>query len=236
MGVEYCHGIVVRDLSWTPTPLAIANVIGVCSKWSLASAFEVLSEADPDRAGFTWTKSKMRAVELSTIPSDLPDNVVLKAAEAPKGQAVTHAIGPASSIGFPDESRYLMSLKLIFGLDFQIFPKSETLHCQAEALAVEANGEPVMGRNYEAFDTADLEEIEAFLSPPAIHPPPISAQWDSRQTGTDYSGCFRSGMIVDCGKNLLDGLHGSEPLTNTVFVADVEDAFGTEVVQFGYYH
>lgn len=235
MGVEYCHGVVVEDLSWIPSLPAIERVLGVCAKWKLADEFDILAEPDDRRETWQRVSTKVGVARSGLANADLPLNSVFVAKPAPSGEPVARVMGSPDLVGFPDSNRYLQTLSLVFGLDFQVFPRSETLHCEATTPPLDATHQAVSGRGFE--DEEDVVGASTvFLCPPAVHPPTISASWRERGSTNDYVGCFRSGVILNCGKNLVAGLTGQQHLSNEVFVADLEEAFGTALSQFGYFH
>jgi len=235
MGVEYQHWLVVRDLDWLPGPDTVARLLEVFRTWELSDLFAMGDLTGPPDT------SEIAVLGPADEVESPPSSLVLQSVEAPTGEAVAQISGDN---GNPDP--YLSYLAVFLGQHYYL-PDSEYLYPDIREPARDRAGN-VVEQRYTRLRWAPVDDESlnyklrqikrpVFIPvPPAVTPPQTSVAWShhvANAESSDYGGCFRSGILFDCGKNLPQGLGGAEPLRNRNLVTDFQNAFDTELVEFG---
>lgn len=190
MGIEYAHGIFVADLMWGPER---RHVDAACSV--LDHAFERETE----------------------IPSgELPPNLAISYAR-PRGPRVATLMGPSAYDGVADDDRYLMSINLVFGVDFKR-PFNEAAE---PPLALPRNG------------TAPIPSApRRWLRHHDVYP----ASWSTTPPEPSTPGSFwRSGLVLDCGKDVPAFASKGASLPGEL-VRLLAVAFETALVEYGWFY
>ena len=213
MGVEYAHGLFVPDLDWRPTWGHVGAVHEVFAKWKLATARQKVSLHEIGNAGTI-------AIDAKRAAKAMPANLISMYGEIKGGRAV-ELVG-ASRYAIKDSQRYISSIMVVLGVDFKLVSNDSF---EVEVTTPAKNGKvPV--------------EIEDDL---VTGQPVFRASWTTkppntrRPRGSTFSGVWRSGIIIDCGKD-LPAIDEGEPLPAKGFRAGLEKALGTKLVEVGWYH
>lgn len=216
MGVEYSHGLFVADLAWKPSWAHVEGVHEVMRKWKLAkAALELYDLADGHAEITVAAARKATPANLSAIYSDL------------EGKAVVDLVGDSQyDIGVAD--RYIASIEVVFGVDFKVLV-NETF--EVEITAPARNGKTAI----EHDDMATLNDQYVFPASWATTPPKTTVL---QGTASDraFTGVWRTGMMIDCGKDVPRIAENGDLLPAKGFRAALEKALGTELVEVGWYH
>lgn len=228
MGVEYQHCFFVRDLGWIGDQSALTRVHAALAKWGLADAGPAVYDIDDGR------RRKQRA-EPGAI-KDPPRNLLAAWPEAFDAAAIPQILGPsyypASQIG----ERYVQQIIAVVGTDFRVFAGGEMFEAEIERPPVNR------GAAAERYDERRLGHAchYAYAADAAAQPPVARLRADRSVYGhlipPGFSGVWRAGLILDCGKDLPAFAGQVAAVPGTAFAADLAEAFGTELVQTGFYY
>ncbi len=212
MGVEYAHGLFVADLAWRPTWAHVERLHEVLVRWKLARQRPELRDLDNDG----------EPIDEATAAADLPANLRL-AYDGAQGEPVVAVMGP-SQYGYTDAAmRYLQGITVTLGVDFRI------LAC--ETYPVEVDVPPIEGDDFVEVD--EFSDDAGFSRYPAT--------WATTAPTTKvrgrFSGVWRAALILDCGKDLPTLAEECDrPLPARAFVAELEAALGTRLIEQGWIH
>jgi hypothetical protein len=217
MGVEYSHGLFVSDLKWKPTWAVVRGLVAVLVKWKLVDKSPKLYRLDegeneiPARQAFT---------------GDFPANVRLLGDWIDDAAVVQSVVGP-SAYGVMDE-RYIASTDVILGVDFKVLISEE--HGFVVATPPK-NGRATVEDSY-AYMVGDNQVYPASwtTTPPKV----TSSGYVSPPRG--FSGVWRSGVIIDCHKDVPAIAEHHAPLPAKGLKTAVERALGTSLIELGWYH
>jgi hypothetical protein len=220
MGVEYAHYLVVRDPNWIGDVDVARRVHAVLDHWQLVSGDPELFELNGGHSG----KLLHRLADLTVAPPNL-----LVRYPHLDGRAVAAVMGPSYYASATDDDRYFQRISLVLGTDFRIGPNSE-------ALGVRVVRPPVReGREVAAYsDGSHLWEFYDSYPADADTLPPVTRVDSRGDLPAGFTGAWRAGLILDCGKNLprIDGW-GFGVRVSAPFEADLETAFGTPLIEVG---
>lgn len=208
MGVEYAHGLFVADLSWRAQPEHVKKIEAVLRRWKLVADGPPALHVTDDES-------------IDELGDALPPN--LRATyDGGSGEAIATVLGP-SFIRVPDDQRYLAQVIVVLGVDFRVL-------C-AESAEIEIDEAP-------RDDGEPIDECEAFFILDARSFPASWAAIPPQTTASGaFSGVFRSGILLDCGKDMPEiGEECDAPLPCTAFRDELEAALGTTLVEQGWIH
>ena len=250
MGVEFQHWLLVRDLGWLPAADTAHRVTAVLGEWGLGDQFVVTDlddiEWDDPRYGFVTVPLVGYLHELPALPA----NAMVQALGDVRGPAVHRIVGPSRFDGVSPDDQYIQRLSLVLGQAFRVFRSWETGYTTVLEPARDHRGDPVEPlelhitgyRQVERLAlarrpwTANAPQREQYPSPPATAAPRTEFVWQDGSIDPVFSGCFRSALGLDLGKSLAAALDGASQLPNRAFVAALEEAFDTELVEAGHYY
>lgn len=220
MGVEYAHYLLVRNTNWIGSLEIARRIHSILESHHLVAGTPDLFELRGGR------KRKLRG-RLDTLKA-LPRNLLVRYPRVDGGSAVAEVMGPSyyPSIGASD--RYLQQVSLVIGTDFRIGPSSE-------ALFIEVVRPPFQNGNavppYEQPDCM-WEFDDSYPADGSTHPPQTRIQ-AVRKVPVGFTGVWRAGLILDCGKDLPKiGEHGELEI-NPQFVEEIRTAFEADLFQIG---
>jgi hypothetical protein len=210
MGVAYSHGIFVEDLDWRPTWHHVAAVRGVLAKWGFA----------PMEPEFFLLTDESEPLDEADVRSSLPDNL-MATYEGLEGEQVTRIMGPSMYKDLADEDRYIFSVIAIYGVDFKVVD-SETL--DAEVI------EPPTTNGVAVENSPAREQFTSSF----VYPATWATTPPRTKANTEFSGVWRSGITIECDKDVPE-IADTRPLPCEL-VRDLEQAFGTKLVEQGWFH
>lgn len=211
MGVEYAHGLFVADLSWKPSWAAARAVVDVLAAWKLVAPAPQVFQV----GGETTEIAAARAFQ-----GAMPANVLIKS-DGTEDKAVVEKIVGASAQDTDD--RYIQSIEIVFGSDFKV------LMSEAHGLVVESP--PTHdGMEIEVSDDYTVTWSEIYPASWQATPPTIVAHGPVKLP-RGFTGAWRSGVIIDCGKDVPAIVETGEPLPAKDLVDALERAFGTKLVE-----
>jgi hypothetical protein len=228
MGVEYQQCFFVRDLNWVGDQGVLARVHAALTKWRLADAPPAVYDIDDGR------KRKHRA-KLGAIKNP-PQNMLAEWPEAFDAATIPQIMGPsyypASQIG----ERYIQQIVAVVGTDFRVFAGGGTFDVEVERPPT------VQGIAAKKYDEERLGhacfyayEADAVARPPVARLPADRSVY-GHLIPPGFGGVWRAGLILDCGKDCRPSPAKSRPVPGTAFAADLAEAFGTELVQIGFFY
>ena len=209
MGVEYTHGIYVEDLDWRPTWQHVEAVRAVLGKWGFVPM-------DPE---LYVLGDGAEEIDEDSVRGELPDNL-MALYDGIDGEAVTRIMGKSAFADLADEDRYIQSVTVIFGVDYKVLI-SETL--DAEII------EPPRTDDV-AIEKADARESYSHFA--FVFPSTWATTPPRTKSATEFSGVWRCGIAIDCGKDMPE-IADTRPLPCTL-VRELEQALGTKLVEQGW--
>lgn len=222
MGVEYAHNLLVCDPAWTGGIEVARRVHAVLEHWRLVNDEPELFDLDGGR------KRKLHG-KLKTLKAP-PVNLLVRHSFVEAGRAAVEVMGPSYYDSVADEERYFSSVSIVVGTDFRIGPISESLY-------IEVIRPPL--REWEEVapypEGSHLREFdESYPADPTTTPPKTRIDAGSKPP-TGFTGVWRGGVVLDCGKDLprLPDSLGFSLRVNEQFVAELETAFGSPLVEVG---
>lgn len=242
MGICFDHALLVRDLTWRPTKERAEAIHSVLVQWRIAHKRD-----KPDL--FEIRGSRANKVDGKTIvkTGQLPDELVLSYPMT-IGDPVREVMGPFESEeeeGFQGPGFW--SMCLVLGRDFKILegadygPVNTSVHSDISTAYRNAKSSPV-GLSIPASWTATPPKTSVTLRDPTTGEPSKTLP-DHLRT---FSGVWRSGLWFDFDK-VYPAFHahgfgkgrsygGLGRIPNREFVADLERAFGTSLLEVGAYY
>lgn len=253
MGVEFQQWLLVRDLDWLPSTDTAARATAVLSQWGLGDRFVVTDrddiEWDDPEYGFVTVGVAGFLHELPALPANA---VIQPVGGLVQGEVVHRIVGRSWYDGVRPEDQYLQRVTLVLGHRYNVFDARETGYTDVLEPARDERGAPVDGLErhvtaYRGLDRLGLERHERpvttrapsrehYPSPPAVVAPVTRFAWGDGSVHPSFSGCFRSGLGLDLGKSLAAALDGPGRLPGRAFVASLEEAFRTDLVEAGHYY
>ena len=220
MGVEYAHYLLVRDLRWSGGVEVVPRIHAVLDRRHLVSGEPQLFALEGGR------KRKLRG-RWATLKAPLPNLLIVY--PHVDGRAVAEVMGPSYYDSVEDDWRYLQRISLVVGTDFRIGPCSESLYVEVVRPPLREGREVApyaQGSHLWEFD-------ESFPADDSVLPPEARIE-AKRKPPAGFTGVWRAGVMLDCGKDLprIDG-HGFGLRVNEGFAAEFEAAFRTELIQVG---
>ena len=231
MGVEYEHALLVNDVAWRPGIDAALAVIGVLEEYGL-----VVGKPEVyDLAGGLWKKAKSQSLRAAAT---LPDNCAIHwknlLDDEQNSPSVARVFGPSHYDSVTDDDRYVQRVSLILGSDFRTLSGWECFQVEATAGPSTARGrqiEPLDDVHYSAH--SDIVWPADFTAkPPRARL--VVEKWWVKPSPPTFDGIWRSGLFLDCGKDLPAIVERSSELPNTDFVGALSDAFGAPLAQIGW--
>ena len=249
MGVEYGHWFLVRDLAWLPSSDSSTRIVGALERWGLGGEF-VVGDFDDGTPGRLEGAFDITSVGLLQDVTVLPANALVQRIGSVQGEAAHRVMGDSRYETVPPEDQYIQHLCIILGSHYRVFDAFRTGYAAVTNPAEDEMGYPI--QPVERFDRWHATELTVssglrrwasvktatrifYPSPPAVAAPTVSFTWTMAATApSEFGGCFRSGLGLHCGKSLINGLNGPEPLINRDFFSDMQDAFDTDLVEAGF--
>ena len=208
MGVEYAHGIYVADLSWRPAWHHVDAVREVLGRWGFVPM-------DPE---LYVLGDGAEEIDEEAARGEFPENL-MALYDGTEGEAVTRVMG-RSADDVDDLDRYIQSVTVIFGVDYKLL-FSETL--EPEVIEPPRNdGVPV--------EAAEVRQAYSHFA--HVYPATWATTPPRTKTNTQFSGVWRSGITIDCGKDVPE-IADTRPLPCTL-VRELEAALGTKLVEQGW--
>ncbi len=204
MGVEYAHGIFVADLSWQPKLEHVGKVHAVLKAWKLAHP--KLGYVDLAGAG------------APAKPKVLPANTLVELGHI-TGKPVETALG-VSQYGEAADTRYC-DVSLILGVDFRVI--------RSEFYEVIVKTPPKNGKQAVA-QAPYIRGLRSATTYPATW---LTTPPKTKAAGA-FAGVWRSGVILDCGKDLPEGCDDDGFAVAAKLRAELAKAFGTKLVEQGW--
>lgn len=224
MGVEYVHYMLVSDLTWIGAQDDVRRVDAVLDRWHLVGGEPQVYALDGGRR--RKLSGGLKALDGKT------KNLLVRYPHVDGGRSIAEVMGPSYFETVEDEWRYLQGLSLVIGTDFRIGPLSETVYVETVW--------PPLRSDREMFPLqSDLNLWEFHESYPAdesVLPP--ETRVDTRgELPAEFTGVWRAGLILDCGKDLprTDG-NGFGFRVSHQFRGELETALGTALVEVGQIH
>ena len=238
MGFSYSHGIFVADLTWRPRIEHVDRVHEVLLRWGFVSddpLFFRLGEA---------------AEELEELGTKLPPNL-LASYDGCEGDVVAKLLGPSAYDGIADADRYIVNVLLCLGVDLRVV--------QAESFDVEVLVPPRNGKTPVPLDEMRPDPGHSLCYPASWSTTPPTAQLSTRaeiaervasivgrgnprspapppKTRPAFTGVWRSGLVIDCDKDVPAIASDLGDVHLTGFRDELEAAFGTKLVEQGWLH
>jgi hypothetical protein len=205
------HGLFVADLAWRPAYEHVEKVHAVLEKWNLANGRELYVSGEP--------------VTEASIKRAMPDNLHA-AYEGAEGAAVVAVMGE-SQYGLGEDTRYLQSVSVVLGVDIKVL-RAESFDFAITKPAMEGKKKLELDDFYDEVGSHAVFRATWNTALPKLGTP-------KRHGVMDFSGMWRSGIVLDCGKDLPEIAEEQDrPLPATAFHADLEQAFGTKLVECGW--
>ena len=221
MGVEYAHYLLVRDPGWTGGVEVARRVHAILDQRRLVSGEPGLFGLEGGRK----RKLRGRLLTLKTAPS----NLLVKYPHVDGGRAVAMVIGPSYYDSVVEEERYFHGISLVIGTDFRIGPCSNSLFVEVVRPPIRAGRKVspyAQGSHLWEFDESYLADVSTL--------PPVTRIEAKRETPEGFTGAWRAGVMLDCGKDLpRTDEYGFGLRVSERFAAEIEAAFGTQLVEVG---
>jgi hypothetical protein len=221
MGVEYAHYLLAAHPAWIGDIGTARRVHEVLDRWQLVSSA-------PEVFGLSGGRMRRIRGSLEALRKP-PVNLLVRYPFVSDVATIAEIMGPSYYPSAQIDPRYFQRIGLVVGTDYRIGPIDEQLdaevvcppsrdgHEVAQHAALDLCSEGVIC-SYPADETTIPPVVR--LEPPARFPP-------------GFAGVWRGGLTLDCGKD-LPRIEGTPPLrVNPVFAADMEEAFGTQLIQIG---
>src|SRR5262245_9655043 len=211
MGVEYAHGLFVVELSWKPTWAHVGKIHDVMMAWKLATkkpGYVELGDAKPKK------------LKEAAVAKAMPANLRLDYGEV-RGAPVESLFGE-SQYDIDTDDRYIQDVCVVLGVNFQVL--------SAETYDIAVKTPPKNGKTEVTSDpfVSSARGSQQYPATWTTTPPTTT-----RPPGK-FTGVWRSGVILDCGKDLSMISEEFDPLPATKFRSALEKAFGTPLVEQGW--
>ncbi len=218
MGVEYAHGLFISDLTWRPTWETTRKLVAVLAEWGLLDESPTLYRLTSE------DHEEIPAAEAFT--GELPSNLHIVGEWIDDATIVENVVGP-SAYG-QMEQRYIASTEVILGSDFRVLLSEE------HEFGVEVP--PMNGRTeVEAAELDLLCQSESYPASWTTTPPKVCAE-GSVPPPPGFSGVWRSGVVIDCHKDVPQIAEDQASLPAKGLTRALEKALGTKLVELGWYH
>ncbi|HSD85867.1 MAG TPA: hypothetical protein VLB44_00075 [Kofleriaceae bacterium] len=192
------------------------ELVTVLAKWKLVDKSPTLFRLDDE--------SEIPAKRAFT--GELPANLRLQGDWIDDTRVVRSVVGP-SAYGLKDR-RYIAGTDVILGTDFKVLNSEE--HGFVVATPPK-NGRAKVEESY-AYAVSQHQVYPASWT---TTPPKVTASgYVSPPRG--FSGVWRSGLIIDCHKDVPTIAEDHAPLPAKGLKTALERAFGTSLVELGWYH
>ncbi len=208
MGVEYSHGLFVADTSWLSSWRHVEQIHAVLTRWGFRRA---------DPPFFALDGDDCDEIDAATVARGLPPNLMV-VYDSLEGAAVPKVIGASMHKSLADSDRYIMSTLLYLGADYKV---------------VQAEGEEV-----EIHTTigADPDFVSAMPTVVEVYPATWTTPRPTSNGPSDFDRIWRCGLVLDCNKDVPAIATKAEKLPARDFVRQLEEAFGTRLVELGWLH
>jgi hypothetical protein len=226
MGVEYKHFLIPANPSFVPQKGVIKNIDNILTKWNLKIG-------TPKVYNLSNGENKIVTEPLESL--DFGHGLAIEYAGV-EGANVNKVMGTSYYQGkIFDEDRYIERFTLIVGLDYKIHPSSQELTVTVKKPPFEGTVsiEPYCEEDEFLHYGLHAESYSCSLS----STPPEVAIWvaDKKRVigGQSFAGYWRSAFIIDCGKDLPKLSDELFRIENKEFISDIEDAFGSSIIEIG---
>jgi hypothetical protein len=220
VGVEYAHYLLVRDPGWFGDIEVARRVHAVLAKWQLVGG-------EPELFALEGGQEQRVKGRLTTLKRP-PTNLLARYPKVKCGPAVAEVMG-LSRYDLAEEDRYFQRVSIVIGTDFRIGPNFDCLYIQVTRPPIH-DGDDVAqypdGSCLWEFDDSYPADRSTFI--------PVTRIEARGQVPVGFTGVWRAGVMLDCGKDLPRfDQHGFGVRVHKQFRADLEIAFGTELVEVG---
>jgi hypothetical protein len=220
MGVEYAHYLLAADPNWVGDVETARRVHEALKRWQLVSEPPQLFELLGGR-----TRKLHDALDALKKP---PANLLVRYPFVSGVPTIADIMGPsfypASEIG----DRYFERISLLVGKDYRIGPMDEELYMEVVQPPTR-KGQEVQPHN---SDDIYPECHSSYPGDDGTVPPVLRLEPPERFP-PGFTGVWRCGLMLDCGKDLPRGADSRSVRLNQNFTAGIEAAFGTPLVQVG---
>lgn len=222
MGVEYRHFLVVADEDWHAQSDTALRVDAVLRSYALVAA-------KPEVYDLTGG----RKASLPEIPWALPGPGIAICYPMVQNPIITSLVGQSFYKEMREGDRYIQKITLVVGMDFRVHWSSEGLGFSVSKPANES------GREVAAysFDPGLNVYSESYPATPSTKPPEVEVtieRWAQKNVAWQgYTGAWRAGLVLDCGKDLPDWLASAHSLRSQEFVNAVASAFRARLHEVG---
>jgi hypothetical protein len=223
MGVEYKHWLLASDLAWVGDQSVAGRVHTVLQEWGLIAEPPVIYSLDEGR------QKKLRGLpgQLDNPPRDL-------LVEYPmiEGKAIAEIMGPSY---YPDDSigeRYFQKIALIIGSDFRVYDGGEATGTLIVKPPTQA------GKHVSPYKDYLPHSLDVYPATSDTEPPVTTFEVNSEgwPVPKGFKGIFRSGLALDCGKDLPAICEKQNTIPCRQFATAIQEAFGTDLVQIGLWY
>ncbi len=213
MGVEYTHGLFVEDTKWRPTWRNVDQIDAVLRRWGFVRAepaYYALVDENAD---------EINEIEARSLPANL-----LVRYGTLKGKRARALMGASMYPKLADKNRYIGSTSLHLGSDYKVL--------QVEGEEVEVRS-PAKTRS----EPVDPVYFHSGLPSAMIVYP---ASWTSTRPRTDgpksFDRVWRCAVLLECDKDVPAIAEDAGKLPARDFVRELAKAFGTKLVELGWFH
>jgi hypothetical protein len=221
VGVEYAHYLLVRDSGWAGGIEVARQIHTLLDRRRLVSGEPEVFEL----VGGVERKLRSRLMTLTAPPS----NLLVRYPHVDGGRAIADVIGPSHFGSAYDAERYFQGISLVIGTDFRVGPCSESLFVEVVRPPARSGRDVVpypQGSHLWEFDDSYPADVAAL--------PPETRIEARGETPAGFTGVWRAGVMLDCGKDLprIDAF-GFGVRVSDRFAAELAAAFGTHLVEVG---
>lgn len=213
MGVEYTHGLFVKDTEWRPTWQHVEQIDAVLQRWGFRHAEE---------AYFALVDENANEID-EAAGRAMPANLMVLY-DTLEGKGAAAVMGPSMYPELADDERYIMTTSLYVGSDYKVL--------QIEGEEVDVTSPPEAGGE----EVEPLESHDVLPAEMTVYP----GSWTSKRPRTDGPSSFdrvwRCALLLECDKDVPAIAHDAGKLPARDFVLELEKAFGTKLVEVGWVH
>jgi hypothetical protein len=221
VGVEYAHYLLVRDLRWTGDVETARRVHAVLERRHLVTG-------EPELFALQGGRQRKLPGPLATLKT-APPNLLVRYPHVDSGRAVAEVVGPSRYSSVEEDGRYFQGISLVVGSDFRVGPCSESLFVEVVAPPLRA------GRSVDPYPQGSLlwEFDDSYPADASTLPPKTRIQGE-HEPPAGFTGVWRAGLMLDCGKDLpRTDDYGFGLRVSDRFAAELETAFETQIVEIG---
>lgn len=211
MGGAYTHGLFVADLDWRPTWGHVRGLHEVLERWGFARQPQPF---------YAVTRDDMEEIDEKDA-SRMPANLMV-AYDGLAGAAVDRLLGPSAYDDVSPEDRAIAAVLIHLGVDFKVV--------RVEGFAPEILAPPMTGET----PVAPLSEPNPALPEHLLYPATWTTTPPRTATPDGTGGVWRSAILIDCDHDIPAIGETGDVIPARTFVAELEQALGTALVELGW--